>query len=199
MPYVTEEIWQRLVLVRPDSGGAPALIVAGFPTAEAARIDDAAERDFAALQDFVRGIRNVRAEKRVEAAKWGEAYVVAGDSAPAARAWAGGIETLARARPLHVVDRADEAPTEGVATAVLPVGRVVLPLGSMVDLAAERTRLAKQVGEVEAEVTRLEHKLGDPQFTSRAPAQVVAKEQERLATARGRLEGLRESLAEVAS
>jgi valyl-tRNA synthetase len=198
MPYVTEEIWQRLVAVRPDTEGAPALIVADYPRADVARIDDEAERAFAALQDFVRGIRNVRAEKRVEAARWVEAYVVAGEAAGAARAWAAGIETLARVRPLHVVDSAEEAPTEGVATAVLPVGRVVLPLGSMVDLEAERARLTKQVAEVEAEVTRLETKLGDAQFTSRAPAQVVAKEQERLATARGRLDGLRESLAEVA-
>jgi len=95
------------------------------------------------------------------------------------------------------VDSADEAPSDGVATAVLPVGRVVLPLGGMVDLDAERMRLAKQVAEAEAEVGRLEAKLGDEQFKSRAPAQVVAKEEERLATARGRLGGLRESLAEV--
>jgi valyl-tRNA synthetase len=145
----------------------------------------------------VRGIRNVRAEKRVEAGRWVEAYVVGAEAAVAARAWAGGIEQLARARPLHVVDNADEAPTDGVATAVLPVGRIVLPLGGMVDLDAERTRLGKQVTDTEAEVARLEAKLSDEQFTSRAPAQVIAKEEERLATARGRLAGLRESLAEV--
>lgn len=197
MPYVTEEIWQRLVALRPDPEGAPALIVASYPQFEDARFDDAAEREFAALQDFVRGIRNVRAEKRVEAARWVESYIVAGEVASAARAWAGAIEQLARTRPLHIVDSADEAPSESVVTAVLPVGRVVLPLGGMVDADAERARLGKQIAEAEGVVTSLETKLGDANFTSRAPAQIVAKEQERLDTARGRLTGLRESLAEL--
>ncbi len=197
MPYVTEAIWQRLQAVRPDPAGAAALIVAAYPQAEAGRIDAAAEREFAALQDFVRGIRNVRAEKRVEAGRWIEAYIVGGEAASAARGWAAAIEQLARVRPLHVVERAEEAPTEGVVTAVLPVGRVVLPMAGLFDLDAERARLRKQVAEAEAEVGRLEAKLGDANFASRAPAAVVAKEQERLDTTRGRLDGLRQSLAEV--
>ncbi|MFA7296109.1 MAG: valine--tRNA ligase [Dehalococcoidia bacterium] len=197
MPYVTEAIWQRLNALRPDPEGASALIIASYPQAEAARLDDGAEREFAALQDFVRGIRNVRAEKRVEAGRWVESYIVAGEVAPAARAWAGAIEQLARTRPLHIVDGADEAPSDGVVTAVLPVGRVVLPLGGMVDADAERARLGKQIAEVEGVVTGLEAKLGDANFASRAPAAIVAKEQERLDTARGRLAGLRESLAEL--
>lgn len=197
MPFVTEEIWQRLVTVRPDPAGAPALIVAAYPEADPARLDDEAERTFAALQDFVRGIRNVRAEKRVEAARWVEAYLVGAEAAPAARDAAPAIEALARVRPLHIVDTAEEAPTDGVVTAVLPVGRVVLPMAGLFDLDAERTRLQKQIAEAEGEVTRLEAKLGNDQFRARAPEQVVAKEEERLATARTRLEGLRQSLAEV--
>ena len=145
----------------------------------------------------MRGIRNVRAEKRVEAARWVEAYVVAGEVLPEAQAWAGAIEQLARVRPLHVVATAEEAPSEGVVTSVLPVGRVVLPMSGMLDLDAERTRLQKQIAEAEGQVAQLEAKLGDANFTSRAPAPVVEKERERLATARGRLDGLRESLAEI--
>jgi valyl-tRNA synthetase len=70
-------------------------------------------------------------------------------------------------------------------------------MAGLFDLDAERTRLQKQIAEAEGEVGRLEAKLANAQFTARAPEQVVAKEQERLATARTRLEGLRESLAEV--
>jgi valyl-tRNA synthetase len=197
MPFVTEEIWQRLVTLRPDPQGAEALIVAAYPQADATRFDDEAERTLGALQDFVRAIRNVRAEKRVEAARWVEAYIVGAEASAAARAAQGAIEALARARPLHVVESADEAPSEGVVTSVLPVGRVVLPMAGLFDLDAERTRLQKQIAEAEAEVGRLEAKLSNEQFRSRAPEQVVAKEQERLSTAQGRLEGLRESLAEV--
>ena len=197
MPFVTEAIWQRLVLVRPDAAGAPALIVAAFPRAEPARYDDAAEREYAAVQDFVRGIRNVRAEKRVEAGRWVEAYVVGGEATAAARASSAALEALARVRPLHIVERAEEAPSEGVVTAVLPVGRVVLPMAGLFDVAAEHTRLAKQRDEAAGEVARLEAKLGDAQFRGRAPAAVVAKEEERLATARARVAGLEQSLTEV--
>ncbi|MBM4414707.1 MAG: valine--tRNA ligase [Chloroflexi bacterium] len=198
MPFVTEAIWQRLMLVRPDAAGAPALMVAAFPRADAARYDQAAEREYAAVQDFVRGIRNVRAEKRVEAGRWVEAYVVGGEATTAARALAGALEALARARPLHIVERAEQAPSEGVVTAVLPVGRVVLPMAGLFDVAAERARLAKQRDEAAGEVARLEAKLGDAQFRGRAPAAVVAKEEERLGTARARMAGLDQSLAELA-
>ena len=199
MPYVTEEIWQRVIAVRPDTDAALALIVSRYPRPEALApyIDDDAERQLAAVQDFVRGIRNIRAEKRVDAGRWVEAYIVAADAEATARSMQAALEQLARARPLHIVATADQAPTEGVVTSVLAVGQVALPMAGLFDLDAERARLAKQVAEAEGEVERQAAKLGNEQFRSRAPADVVAKEEERLATARTRLDGLRASLAEV--
>jgi valyl-tRNA synthetase len=61
----------------------------------------------------------------------------------------------------------------------------------------ERLRLTKQIDEAQEEVRRLEQKLSNDQFRTRAPAEVVMKEQERLATAGSRLRGLEESLAEI--
>ena len=197
MPFVTEEIWQRLIELRPDAADAPQLIVARYPEAETGRHDEVAERELAAVQDFVRAIRNVRAEKRVEAGHWVEAHVVGDEATVAARDLAPAIEQLARARPLHVVASAAEAPSEGVVTAVLPVGRVVLPMAGLFDLEAERGRLTKQIEEAQGEVRRLEGKLGNEQFRAKAPAEVVAKEEARLATAGSRLRGLEESLAEI--
>ena len=201
MPFVSEELWQRLAALQPpaDSAGhdAAQLIVARYPEADPARFDDAAERELAAVQDFVRGIRNVRSEKRVDAGRWVEAYVVAADALDSARDAAEAIEQLARARPLHIVATPEEAPSDSVVTAVLPVGRVVLPMAGLFDLDAERARLEKQIGEAAGEVQRIEAKLANEQFRSRAPAEVVAKEEERLATAGTRLRGLEESLTEI--
>jgi valyl-tRNA synthetase len=151
----------------------------------------------AAVQDFIRGVRNIRAEKRVDAGRWVEAYVAAAEATEAARALSAAIEQLARVQPLHIVATAEEAPSEGVVTAVLAVGRVVLPMAGLFDVAVERERLRKQIAEAEGEVARQQVKLDNPQFRDRAPAAVVAKEQERLATASGRLDGLRASLAEL--
>ena len=197
MPFVTEEIWQRLATVRPDAEGAPALIVARYPVLDDARLDEDAERMMLAVQDFIRGVRNIRAEKRVDAGRFVEAYIAGAEATEAARALAPAIEQLARVQPLHIVATPDEAPSEGVVTAVLAIGQVILPMAGLFDAAVERERLSKQIAEVEAEVGRQEAKLSNEQFTARAPAAVVAKEQERLATARGRLEGLRASLAEL--
>ncbi|PKN82814.1 MAG: valine--tRNA ligase [Chloroflexi bacterium HGW-Chloroflexi-9] len=197
MPYVTEEIWQRLVTISPDPGGASALIVARYPLAATERRDEDAERQFGAVQDFIRGIRNIRAEKRVDAGRWVEAYIVAADVTAAATTLQEAIENLCRARPLHIVATADAAPSEGVVTSVLATGLVVLPMAGLFDPAAERARIEKQIAEVEAEVGRQEAKLSNEAFRSKAPADVVGKEEERLATARTRLEGLRASLTEI--
>ena len=203
MPFVTEELWQRLTPLRADAAtnrsyvGPSQLIVARYAVADTARFDDEAERELAAVQDFVRAIRNVRAERRVDAGRWVEAYIVGAEAAEAARGTAEALGQLARVRPLHVVDTPAEAPADGVVTSVLPVGRVVLPMAGLFDLDAERTRLQKQIDDAANEVRRLEGKLGNEQFRTRAPAEVVAKEEERLVTAGGRLRGLEESLAEI--
>src|SRR5690606_18409686 len=115
-----------------------------------------------------------------------------------ARSLAASIETLARVRPLHVVASPADAPSEGVVTGVLAVGQVILPMAGLFDADAERTRLSKQIEEVAAEVQRQETKLANENFTAKAPEAVVAKERERLDTARSRLDGLRASLAELA-
>jgi valyl-tRNA synthetase len=197
MPFVTEEIWQRLAAISPDPEGAEALIVARFPSPNPALIDDDAERQFEAVQGFVRAIRNIRAEKRVDAGRWVEAYVVGAHATTTAEQLGPAIEQLARVRPLHVVPTTDAAPTDGVVTSVLAVGQVALPMAGLFDLDAERERLARQVDEVERDLKALEGKLANEQFTSRAPADVVQRERDRLETARARLEGLRQSIAEL--
>jgi valyl-tRNA synthetase len=101
-------------------------------------------------------------------------------------------------RPLHIVSQAGDAPQEGVVTAVLKDSQVVLPMGGMFDLEAERQRLEKQIVAAEAEVERLQGKLANREFLARAPAAVVEREREKLAAAQARLAGLRERLQELA-
>jgi valyl-tRNA synthetase len=74
----------------------------------------------------------------------------------------------------------------------------VVPLAGLFDVGAERARLAKQVADAEAEAGRIEAKLANQGFRSKAPASVVAAEEERLAAMRARIDGLRASIAELA-
>jgi valyl-tRNA synthetase len=73
----------------------------------------------------------------------------------------------------------------------------VVPLAGLFDVEAERARLQKLIGEAEADASRIEAKLSNDQFRAKAPAKIIATEEERLASARQRLDGLRASLAEL--
>jgi valyl-tRNA synthetase len=197
MPFVTEELWQALhrKIIGPSEA---ALIIAAFPSGDSGYRDEAAEREMTSLIDVVRAIRNIRADKKVEPARFIEAYVVADGARPLFEAGRPYIETLARVRPLHVVGAGSDAPRDQVATAVLEGVTAVVPLAGLFDVDAERARLQKQIADAEAEAGRMRAKLSNEGFRAKAPANVVAAEEERLATLEARLDGLRKSLAELA-
>jgi valyl-tRNA synthetase len=194
MPFVTEVIWQHL---RDHvSGLDEALIIAPYPLGDA-ETDAEAEEHAALLMDVVRAIRNIRAERGVDPGRFVEAYVTSNGAGSVLERARLIVETLARVRPLHVVSDAADAPSEGVASAVLAQAQVVLPLAGLIDLAAEREKLTKQRAEAEAEAARLSAKLSDEQFRSKAPEEVIARQEEMLAAARSRVEGLLARLNEL--
>ena len=196
MPFATEEIWQNVRhVLGPDT--AEALVIASYPRGDAARLDAAAERQTGALMDAVRALRNLRAERKVDPARVVAAYLAVPD--PALRAAfserAELVEALARVSPLHIVGDAGEAPRDGVAVAVLSGATAILPLEGLVDAAAERARLQKEIGETEAYIARTEGQLA--RARGRAPEKVIAGMEENLAAARDRLDGLRARLGEL--
>ncbi len=191
-PFVTEEIWQNLLPDLP-AGESAALIIAAYPTPTGAWRDAEAERTMEALIDAVRAIRNLRAEKKIDPARWVDALIGTDSTAlrQAFSARAAVAETLARARPLLVVHSAD-LPSANVARTVLEWGSVVLPLAGLVDIGAERARLQKELVSEEANVARIEAQL--PKMRGRAPEQVIAKMEEGLAASRAKIAALRASL-----
>jgi valyl-tRNA synthetase len=203
MPYVTEELWQRLrpyLAAPPSEAGSAepveALIVAPFPQSDASWRDEEAERQVDDVIEIVRAIRNIRSEKNIEPARYIEAFIVA-DGSAGIEAGAGVIEALARVRPLHIVWDAAAVPREGVVTAVLAHAQAVVPLAGLLDVGAERSRLEKEIAETEQYLARVDAKLANEQFRSKAPANVVAAEEERRAAAETKLEGLRRAVGEL--
>ena len=200
MPFVTEEIWQRVRAVRPDLAGEAQLITAEYPAYVELLDQGASEQLIEAVREVVRAVRNIRAEKRVDAGHWIEVYVST-DGRPdlntVLEEMRAEVELLARVRPLHIVESVSDAPSDQVAREVLNSGQVIVPMAGLFDEDAERERLGKQIAEAERDVAGLEGKLGNEQFTSRAPAEVVQRERDRLETSQSRLEGMRQSLAEL--
>jgi len=198
MPFVTEAAWRALSPHLAEVE-AEALIVAPFPQSDARWLDGESEAKAEAVIDAIRAIRNIRAEKGVEPARFVDAYVLGeGGVRQALEVSREAIAALARAKPLHIVAAAGEAPSEGVVTAVLRDTQVVLPMAGLFDVEAERQRLSKQLAASEAEVERLQGRLADELFRARAPEAVVQREREKLEAAQSRSEGLRRRLQELA-
>jgi len=164
-------------------------MVAAYPEADAKAVDTEAERVMDSVIEIVRAIRNARAEHNVENSKWIEAQVYGGKLTSTIAPYAQAIETLSRARPVTIRETKGGTP-ENSLVLVLKETEVVIPMESMVDRAAERKRLQKEIAQVEAEVTRLEARLKDESFLSKAPPEVVEKERQKwnsLADKLGRL------------
>ena len=172
MPYITEELWQRL----PHAG--PSIMVAPYPTAVGTG-DAVAEREMALLMQTVTAIRNIRGEMRLSPAQTLTATVKAAPAdAPLLRTAIALVETLARARV--TIDPAAARPRASALGVVGP-SEVYVELEGLVDLAAERQRLEKEIKRVGDAIAFTRGKLARPDFTERAPAEIVDKEREKLA------------------
>jgi len=182
MPFITEELWQNLRERLPeDSLNTPALIITPYPQANEKLLDEKSEQAMDTVMEVVRTIRNARAEYKVDPGKWIESSVYAGNHQAELKGKAAVIQILAKTRPLHILPRNQRpSKSEKAMVYVLKDADVVIPLEGMVDIEAERARLSKDMGVLEREIARLTQRLGDGQFTSRAPAAVIEKERSRL-------------------
>ena len=179
MPFVTEAIWQQLRPHLADAADATALIGARYPQPGDSDRDLEAEESFAAVQEIVTAVRQVRADYRVQAGQWAEAYVLPqAEIAQAVSASAPIVEVLSRTRPLTIVSDRGDAPTDQIASAVLPGAEVILPLGGLVDLEQERARLNKDLEAILKRLRGAEAKLANEGFRSKAPAEVVRQAEE---------------------
>ncbi len=173
MPFITEELWQRL----PHDGES--IMVAAYPKASRTGADPEAERQMAVLIQAVTAIRNIRGEMRISPAQTLSVIVKAAEGdEPLLSAHAGLIESLARARVTI-----DPRATRPRASALGVIGRseIYVTLEGLVDLAAERQRLEKEIKRVGDAIAFTRGKLARPEFSERAPAEVVDKEREKLA------------------
>jgi valyl-tRNA synthetase len=195
MPFITEEIWQNLK-AHLDTEAAESIMISPYPIADESCLDEAAEKRMAVVIDIVRSIRNTRAEFKVEPSRWIEALVAANEARLDIASQSRAIERLARVNPLTIIDTSYRRPDK-VKTIVLEGAEVILPMTGMVDVEAERERLKKESEVIQAEIARLEARLNDENFISKAPPDVVEREREKLATQRDRLMRLGERLSEL--
>ncbi|NID04052.1 valine--tRNA ligase [Luteibacter jiangsuensis] len=188
IPFVTEEIWQH---VRPllDIEG-DTIMLRPYPEATDIAADNAASAEIEWVKDVLTGVRRIRAEMNIAPGKVIPLLFADGDAADRSRAekFAAQIAFLGRV----------ESPTwvsgEEPAAAVAVVGgmRVLIPLEGLIDVGAEKARLAKEIARVEGEIRKCEAKLGNANFVANAPAEVVAQERQRIADWTRQADAMRE-------
>ena len=188
-PFVTEEVWGYLRGAVLESGAShifddspQALIVARWPEPRNPEgWEEEKIADFELIQETVRAIRNLRAEKGVAPSKKIAASISAGAKSDLLKEQSGALMTLAglNEAELTIEESLSDKPRDA---AVIVVGSIEihLPLAGMVDLAEEKSRLEKELKETESHVERLE-KLLSSDFANKAPAPIVQKERDKLA------------------
>ncbi|MGP0147936.1 valine--tRNA ligase [Pseudomonas oryzihabitans] len=181
MPFITEEIWQRLKA--PAGVQGETLMLQPWPVANEARIDAAAEGDIEWVKALMLGVRQIRGEMKISMAKRID-IIVANASAEDQRRLADFeplLNKLAKLESVRVLAAGEEAPMS--ATTLVGEMEVLVPMAGLIDKDAELARLDKEIGRLEGEVKRVGGKLGNEGFVAKAPAEVLEKERAKLAEA----------------
>lgn len=192
MPFITEEIWQNL----PHEGES--ITVAAWPEVDSALTDDAAAEEMKLLVDIIRAVRNIRAEVNTPMSKQIKLMLKAKDEETLAvlKKNAAYIERFCNPESLEL--STDASAPEKAMTAVVTGVELFLPLAGLINIDEEIARLEKELDKWTKEVSRVQGKLSNERFISKAPQKVVdeekAKEQdylEKQATVKARIEELK--------
>jgi len=186
MPFITEEIWQRVSPPLGINGGS--IMTRPFP--EAGPVDPAAEDDVKWLQEVVQGVRRVRSELNLPPGKLLDAWFQGGNSVDRERKaqFESALAQLARIQSSQWAD--DGMDTAQCAVALVGDLKILIPLKGLVDVDEELDRLNRQLEREGTELRKSEGKLGNKRFVKNAPAAVVEQERQRLAAHRAKVENL---------
>ena len=180
MPFVTEELWQRLP--RRAAETAPSIMVADYPAFTDARVDAAVEESMAVVQEIVKATRSLRAAYNLQPKAKAELFVVTrGDVATdAAKRFAEGIATLAGCGRVDVLGPDDEVPPGCGVTVINESVSVYLMLKGVVDPAAEIAKLEKKSSQTKKSIAALQKQMEMPGYEEKVPENVRADNAEKL-------------------
>jgi valyl-tRNA synthetase len=195
MPYITEEIWQR---VAPLAGKTGATIMRQrYPVSEKDKIDETAVREMEWVKGVILGVRQIRSGMNIAPGKPLPVLLQNASSEDRERLTnnSGYIDFLARTESVTVLAANEEAPES--ATALVGNMKVLIPMAGLIDKDAEIARLTKEIDRITNDIPRIEGKLSNESFVAKAPAEVVEKEKTRLSEMRAAVDSLTTQLERI--
>jgi valyl-tRNA synthetase len=179
MPFITEEIWQKIKPLAGVSGKT--IMLARYPEADDKKIDSQSLLDVEWLKAVILGVRNIRGEMNISPAKDLPAFFKNGSDEDQTRVenYQQFLKKLASLESLTWLNSSDNAPMS--ATALVGSMEILVPMAGLIDKNAEIARLTKECVKLEADISKTEAKLSNAAFVEKAPEEVVANERKRIA------------------
>ena len=197
IPFVTEELWQKVAPVAGRAGES--VSIAAYPVSQPERIDADAMAQVGKLKLLVDACRNLRGEMNVSPATRLPLFVISAQAEEAAflQRSAPVLQALAKLSEVRIFDNEASWAAAAQAAPVAVVGEARICLHMEIDLAAEKIRLGKEAARLEGEIVKAEGKLGNEAFVAKAPPAVIAQERKRVADFVATLAKLKDQLTRL--
>jgi valyl-tRNA synthetase len=204
MPFISEEIWQRIAPLSgknvDENSTEQSIMLEPYPTSDQTKIDTNAEEEMEWIQEFILGIRSIRGEMDIPPGKALSALIQGSSELDQQRlaTHSKTINSLAKLESLEIIEPTANTPES--ATALVGNMKILIPIGGLIDKEAEISRLSREIEKVKTEISRLEGKLNNANFVDRAPTAVVDKERDKLTNSINRqqqLQSQKEKIAEL--
>ncbi len=196
MPFITEEIWQSIRDLAGKEGDS--IMLQPYPEPDSREHDASAEADIEWVKGVIVGVRNIRGEMNIAPGKAIPVLLQNGSAEDKQRLDNNRtfLTKLAKLDTVTWLADGDEAPL--AATALVGDMQVLVPMAGLIDVAAEKARLGKEIDKTAKDLERVRNKLGNEKFTANAPADVVAKERAKADAAENSLKQLQAQLDRIA-
>ena len=181
MPFITEEIWHRTTKFTNENGNS--IMLSSYPQVDEQFINDTIEEELDWLKSAIQAIRTIRSEMSISPAKLIPLSIrnITPTLKQRIEKYQQTLKALSKVTDIHYLAADEKIPVS--ATAVLGEIELLIPMANLIDKEAELVRLAKEVAKLDKDIDLAQGKLNNPKFTDKAPAEIIAKEQEKLSQA----------------
>lgn len=201
MPFITEEIWQRVAPLAGKSGTGAAhadtIMLQPYPVADETQIDNKAIAEINWVMSFILGVRRIRGEMNIAPGKplpvllqngtYADQQILDGNQIY--------LRKMGKLESIIWLNATETAPES--AMALVGELRILIPMAGLIDKEAELARLDKEIQKINNDLPRVEGKLNNPAFVDKAPAEVIDKEKAKLTDLRSMLSNLEQQQRKI--